>query len=208
MKSINVYRFNELTEKAQLKVWENSAIDFSDDYAGEYRETLHEFEKVFDIRVYDYRVGDSVYSPYFKYVRGNTAADAPAGDPIRVARYVWNNFAPGILKGKYYSTRGEWIDGKYSYKHRYSKIMLEMDNCPLTGFCADCVILQPVIDCLHYKKRFASYDALIKECLQAFFREWDAEIEYYNSFEHFQEWAFENDDEWYTENGEQIKGVA
>lgn len=208
MESINVYRFNELTEKAQLKVWENSVIDFSDDYAGEYRETLHEFEKVFDIRVYDYRVGDSVYSPYFKYVRGNTAADAPAGDPIRVARYVWNNFAPGILKGKYYSTRGEWIDGKYSYKHRHSKIMLEMDNCPLTGFCADCVILQPVIDCLHYKKRFASYDALMKESLQAFFREWDAEIEYCNSFEYFQEWALENDENWYTENGDLVKGAA
>jgi hypothetical protein len=208
MKSINVYKFNELTEKAQLKVWENSAIDFSDDYAGEYLKTLHAFEKAFDIRVYDYRVGDSAYSLYFKYVRGNTAADAPAGDPFRVARYVWNNFAPGILKGKYYSTPGKWIDGRYTYKHRHSKIILDMYDCPLTGCYTDGGILQPVIDCLHYKEKFSSYDELVNASLESFFATWQKDIEYCNSFEYFQEWALENDSEWYTENGEQIKGVA
>jgi len=208
MKTINVYRFDELSEEMQRQVWENSNINFSNDHLDEYLATLHAFEKVFDIRVYDWRVGDCVYSPYFKYVRGDIASDAPAGDPLRVARYVWNNFADDITKGKYYSTRGKWIDGKYTYKHRHSKIILDMEACPLTGWGYDCDILDPVIDCLHYKRMFSSYDELIRECLQAFFRAWDAEIEYCNSFEYFQEWALDNDENWYTENGERVKGAA
>lgn len=204
MKTINVYRFEELSEAMQRRTWTNSNIDFSDDYSDEYRETLHEFEKVFDIRIRDY----DVTAGYFRYTMNGRAADAPDGDSLRVARYVWNNFAPGIMKGKFYSTRGEWIDGKYSYKHRHSKIILEMDNCPLTGYGVDCDILQPVIDCLHYKKRFTSYDALMKECLQAFFHAWYAEMEYCSTFEYFQEWALANDENWYTENGDIVKGAA
>lgn len=207
MKTIKVYRFSELNEKAQHKAYDGEMIDFSDDYTGDYLATLHAFEKVFDISVYDYRVGNCVYSPYFRYVRGDIAGDAPAGDPIRVAKFVWNNFADDIMKGRFYSTRGEYVNGRYTYKHRHSKVFFEMDGCPLTGFAADCTILQPVIDCLHYKRLFDSFDEMINECLQAFFAEWDSEIEYCNSFEYFREWALENDESWYTESGEHVKGV-
>lgn len=208
MKTINVYKFEELNEKARCKVWENAGIDFSDDYASEYENVLHAFEKVFDIRVYDWRVGNCIYSPYFKYIHGDISGDSPAGDPLRVARFVWNKFAPDIMKGKFYSTPGKYVNGRYTYKHRHSKIIMEMDGCPLTGFCADYTILQPVIDCLHYKRKFNSFDEMINESLHAFFQEWDGEIEYCNSFEYFQEWALENDENFYTENGELVKGVA
>lgn len=204
MKTINLYKFDELTEQAQRNVFANSSIDFSDDYLGEYLATLHAFEKVFDIRVRDY----DAERGYFRYTMHGRAADAPEGDALRFARYMWNNYASYITKGKYYSTRIKWENGKPEYKQRRSRILVEMENCPLTGVCFDCDILDPVVKCLHYKEMFSSYDELIDACLHSFFRAWGNEIEYCNSFEYFQEWALENDDEWYTENGERVKGAA
>ena len=203
MKTINVYKFNELSDAAQYNVYANSNADFSDCYADEYRETLRMFEKTFDVRILDYSVDG--HSNSFRYAMIN---DAPDVEGVRLAKYVWNNYARYITKGKYYSTHGKTVNGRYTYKHRYSKIILETDNCPLTGVCYDCVILQPIIDCLHYKQLFSSYDELIEECLTAFFDAWEEEVCYNNSFEYFKEWAADNDDAWYTANGEPVKIAA
>lgn len=200
--TINIYRFSELSEKAQRRAWENGP-DFSGDYDDDFINTLDAFERIFDIDVWDYRVGDCIYSPHYKYTKAGAACDCPDGDPIRVAKYMWNNYAEYITKGKYYS-RGRWIDGQYQHKSRNSKATFELDNCPLTGCCYDMDILGPVLDCLHYKRFFNSIDDLFQECLTHFFRVWDAEKEYYGSIEHFAEMADCNDFE-FLETGDMWK---
>jgi hypothetical protein len=195
---INIYKFSELSEKAQRRAWETGP-DFSGDSDSDYRATLAAFEKIFDISVYRWDV--NYYNYDFAYVTAGAATDAPDGDPLRLARYIWNNYAEYITKGKYYSTPGRWINGKYEYKFRYSRATFEMDNCPLTGFCADMDILQPVIDCLHYKRFFDSFRNLIDACLTAFFRSWQANAEYHASFEYFAEMCEINEYE-FTETGE------
>lgn len=200
-----VYTWDELSDAAKRRAWETGP-DFSGDFSGDFRETLAAFEKYFDISVYDYRVGDSIYNPHFSYVTAGRADECPEGDALRVARFIWNNYADYISKGKYYSTPGRYDEnGKYTYKSRYSKITKQMDNCPLTGVCFDCDILQPVIDCLHYKRFFNSYNELMDACLSNFFRIWDAEIEYCQSFEYFAEIMECNDYE-FTENGDFFRG--
>lgn len=198
--TVKIYKFWELSEKAQRRAWE-AAPDLSSDYSSEYRETLKKFEDIFDISVYRWSVDDYRYS--FDYVTAGRATEAPEGDALRLARYIWNNYAEYILKGRYYSTRGHYIDGKYHYKYRYSNVTKRMDNCPLTGVCMDMDILQPVIDCLHYKRFFDSYEKLIDACLDSFFRAWRNEIEYCNSFEYFAEMCECNEWEFY-ETGEMI----
>ena len=208
MKTIttNIYLFHELSEQAQRKAWEKSSMDFSDDHGDEFRATLSTFERIFDIKVFTYDVGGMVFKPTFDYVTAGAGADAPTGDPLRLARYIWNNYADSILKGKYYSTRGKWINGKYHYTKRHSNIMKSFNDCPLTGVCFDYDILQPIVDCLHYKRFFNSYDELMHACLSEFFAVWDAEIEYSNSFEYFTENA-ENNEWYFTENGDYYKGA-
>ena len=208
MKTIitNLYTFDELSEKAQRKAWEKSSFDFSEDYAAEFRETLAAFENIFDIKVTHYEIGSMMYKPFFDYVTAGDATGAPTGDPIRLAKFVWNNYADYILKGKYYSTGGKWINGEYHNKKRHSNTLFSFFSCPLTGTCWDYDILQPVIDCLHYKRFFNSYDELIHACLSAFFAAWDSEIEHSCSFEYFADAADAN--EWYfTENGDYYKGA-
>ena len=198
--TITIYKFNELSETAQRRAWENGP-DFSDHHSDVYRATLAAFEKIFDIKVYSYSIGNCVYNPDFHYVLAGAAAEAPENRPIRLATYIWNNYAAQISKGRYYSTRGRWIDGKYHYKSRYSRITLEMDNCPLTGAIMDYDILQPILDCLHYKRFYNSIGDLFNDCLTAFFRAWDTEIEYCQSFEYFAEMCEINDYE-FLESGE------
>ena len=206
--SIDVYTFDELTDDAQRLAWENSGMDFSNDYSDEFCATLAAFEKIFDVKVYDYSVG-GYSAPRYRFVTAGAASDAeciPYGNAQRVARFVWNNYAEYISKGKYYSTRFKWIDGKAQYKTRRSKIFKSFDACPLTGVICDYAILQPVVDCLHYKRWFGSYKELIAACLENFFDAWAADIEYRQSMEYFAETAECN--EWYfTADGEFYKGA-
>lgn len=207
---IKTYYFDELSAAAKDKAWVNNGDLWDMWQSDEFSATLERFEKIFDVRVYDYRVGNGIYSPFIKFcthLGGADADDNLGGDPLRVARYVWNNYAEYITTGKYYSTRGEYIDGKYTYKSRHSRVITTMSDCPLTGFWVDQEILQPVLDCLSYRRFFNSYYELIKACLDAFINVWDAEIEYYNSFEYFAEWATENEIE-FLADGTQWRAAA
>lgn len=197
--TITIYTFDELSPAAQRRAWDNSP-DFSGDYDSDYITTLHAFEKIFDIDVYRYSV-DPFYNPSWAYVKAGAANNCPEGDALRLARYIWNNYAEYISKGKYY---GKLIQDGSKFRHvkRYSKATFEMDNCPLTGCVYDYDILQPVIDCLEYKRFFNSIDDLFNECLSSFFHAWQAEIEYCNSFEYFADQAQANGWEYY-ETGEQ-----
>jgi len=202
--TINIYTFDELTPEAQRRAWENGP-DLSGDDGGELRATLEAFERVFDIKVYRWNVNDYTYN--FDFVTAGAASDAPEGDALRLARYVWNNYADYITKGKFYCTRGRWEGGQYHYKTRYSKVFRERDNCPLTGVCWDYDILDPINKCLEYKEFFDTFDDLITACLDSFFRAWRADIEYRASLEYFQEAAAANEWEFYA-NGDFYRGEA
>lgn len=193
-----VYTFDELTEAAQRRAWESNVFNLSNDHGDEYRATLAAFESIFDIKVYRWSVNDWNYS--FDFVTAGRATEAPEGDALRLARYIWNNYADAIRKGKYY---GKLIRNGNECRHvkRYSRATFEMDNCPLTGVCYDYNILAPVLACLQYKEFFETFDDLITDCLDSFFRAWRDEIDYCNSFEYFAETAAAN--EWeFTENGD------
>lgn len=198
--TVKIYQFHELSEKAQRRAWENGP-DFSGDYDSEFRETLKRFEDIFDIKVYRWSM-DYCGTDY-AFVTAGRATEAPEGDALRLARYIWNNYAEYITRGKYYGKLVYRENQRPRHVKRYSKATFEMDNCPLTGFFADCDILQPVIDCLHYKRFFDSYDELIDACLDSFFDTWRADVEYHNSFEYFAEMCEINEYEFY-ETGEMI----
>lgn len=89
---------------------------------------------------------------------------------------------PHITKGKYYSI-GKYIDGKYNYKCRRSRVILGYeDNCPLTGMCYDYYLLKPIIDYYDtwctYPENFSLED-LIEKCYNNFFKAWHEEYEHW-----------------------------
>ena len=98
-RTVKIYKFSELSEKAQRRAWE-CGPDFSGDYNSDFRETLKKFENIFDISVYRWSVNDYDYD--FSYITTGRATEAPEGDALRLARYIWNNYAEYITRGKYY----------------------------------------------------------------------------------------------------------
>lgn len=200
--TVQTFYFNELSPDAQRRAWERDREIIQDGgYNAEFRATLAAFEKIFDIYS-SYSIDSCHYNFDFR-IDEYSHADEIA-DPLRLAAFVWNNYAPQIKKGKYYSiTRVK--GNQYTTKHRHSRVTFEMDNCPLTGVFCDSDILAPVLDCLTYKRAFDTFDDLITDCLNNFFETWRDALEYAESLEFYAEEAEAN--EWeYLSDGTKWRG--
>jgi len=192
MKQINIYSFEELSEKAKQTAHENYL--YKGDYFvydSELRATLNAFEKAFNVQ-FSFDGYDNAtirrYGYEYEYA-------GEIDDPQRVATFMYNNFGAGVEKGKCYSTFGKWIDGKYNFKSRYSRITKELDNCPLTGDGYDYDILKPFIDCIERREQFSSVDDVLLACVNNWIKAWNNEEEYCSSLEFFAGMAAAND--WY-----------
>lgn len=200
------YSIDELSNEAKESAYEKWSNTDRYYWAGDEAEaTLKEFCRLFDITLNRWEY--NAYSHSYRFsIQNNTLCDNEKElSGIRLATYVWNNYAEYISKGKYYSLwskteKNERFPTMGKLKSRHSKIMMEMDNCPLTGVCYDYYILQPIIDCLTYKKTFSNYEELIDECLHNFFSACVKECEYHESMEYFIEEAQANGYE-YDERG-------
>lgn len=153
-----------------------------DCYGSDYKASLEKFDTLMGTEACDYSVDYSGYD--FNYKINDMVICVNPIDCDKdiypnnlcgklLFRYINNNIMPYITKGKYYST-GKYIDGKYNYKCRRSRVMLEYkDNCPLTGMCYDFYLLKPIIDYYDtwctYPENFSLED-LIEKCYNSFSR--------------------------------------
>lgn len=193
--TVKIYQFSELSEKAQRRAWMNYAGNLGEcALNSEYRAALEAFCKAFDIVYIDYDINENAFT--FDFSLGFEPAYNM--DPLRFARFIWNQYAHQIQRGKYYGKISH--DGRHVY--RYSKATIEY-TCCFTGFCADLALTGPVWDCIHYKKEYTCFDQLIEDCLTAFFEEWRNDMEYETSFEYFEELCAANNWEFY-ETGELV----
>ena len=139
--TIKVYSFDELSKEVQDKIIERERWDVMDNAMEcsrmEFDDTLKEFERITDSRVTCYDVG------YCGYNFGRVCSDKLAFEGFDLEdlsgkllfRYISNEIMPYLIRGKYYSTCGKYDkNGKYTYKSRRSKVLMEsFDGCPLTG---------------------------------------------------------------------------
>lgn len=188
--NIKIYSFDELSEEAQRRAWMNHAKNLGEfGWNSEYLATLEAFEKAFDIEV-KYAIDENAY--YYEFQQN---AEPPEMDWLRFARYIWNQYAHQIQRGKYYGK----INKAGRHIFRYSKATVEY-TCNFTGFAADMTITGPVWDCIHYKRQYSNYEDLMHDCLIEFFEEWRADMEYETTIECFEEYCAANELE-FTEDG-------
>lgn len=198
MKTINItlYTFDELSEEVQKQIIEkerwNIMEQCMDAYSSDYRASLEKFDTLMGTEACDYSVDYCSYN--FDYKISDMAIYVNPIDCDKdiypedlcgklLFRYINNNIMPYITKGKYYATRGKYIDGKYKYKHRRSRVILKYDdNWSLTGTCYDFYLLKPIIDYYDtwctYSEKFSLED-LIGQCYNSFFKAWHEEYEYW-----------------------------
>lgn len=198
-KTIQIYTFDELSDKAKDKAYYKwlESIDYY--WHDENVNSLQAFCKVIGIsdRHIDYEYGHRDYIN----VRYDFDDNIMALRGHRLSKFLWNNYAHDFLKGKYYSTQGKYIDGKYCYKSRYSKIQKTWQDCPLTGYCVDYNILQPFFDFIDKPLKDWDITDVLNDCFESWLKTCSKDYEHCTSMEYFANEASENDYE-FLENGE------
>lgn len=192
---LQLYTFDELSGEVQKEIIERERWNIMEQcmivYGSDYRESLKAFEKLTNTRSYSWSVDYCNYSFRFNHI-DNPIFECPVDYDKDIYaedlygkllfRYINNNIIPHITQGQYYSTSGKCIDGKYTYKHRRSRVIKSLDDCPLTGMCYDYYLLEPIIK---YYKTWCSYPDnfsltnLIEQCYESFFKCWHEEYRYW-----------------------------
>lgn len=193
--TLQLYTFDELSDEVQKEIIERERWNIMEQcmegYGSDYVTSLRAFEKLTNTQSYSWSVNYSGYDFNFKCSYNpifecpvNCDNDIYAEDLCGklLFRYINNNIMPYITHGQYYSTSGECIDGKHTYKHRRSRVIKSLEDCPLTGMCYDYYLLEPIIK---YYKTWCSYPDyfsltdLIEQCYDSFFKCWHEEYEYW-----------------------------
>lgn len=194
--TLQLYNFDELSEEVQKEIIErerwNIMEQCMDAYSSDYRASLEAFEELTNTKANNWQVDycgyhvniSCVNEPIYEnpiYCDKDIYAESLCGKLL--FRYINNNIIPQLTKGKYYSTSGKYVDGRYTCRHRRSRVILEYDgNCPLTGMCYDYYLLKPLIDYYDswdkYPSTFSLED-LIEQCYDHFFNCWHEEYRYW-----------------------------
>jgi len=196
--TINVYTFDELTDEQKHLVFENWRAS-GHEYAGaeEWIDSLKGFAESTGIRIDNYQLSPYVHSfvtwtPDFDH-DGNLVDLCG----LRLRTWLINNWLPGFETGKYYSTRGQTINGKYSYKFKHSKCQFEI-GCPFTGVGHDFDLINPALDFIK-KPDGRNLTDVIDACFESFVKGYCADMEDQDSDEYITETIEANDYEFYSD---------
>tara|TARA_R100000008_G_C3576039_1_gene165338 strand:- start:953 stop:1540 length:588 start_codon:yes stop_codon:yes gene_type:complete len=188
-----ILKFSELSEEAKQKAHENyitkGMIDFDIE---ENRKSLNEFEKYFPIKIKDWEYGYRNFINWEMDYLDNEILELKGN---RLRTYLINNYMDGLEKPKtYYS--------KNYKKKRKSKIQKSID-CPFTGFYLDNEILQPIFNFIKNPDKYQDLESIMNDCLNEWISICNANIEYQESSEYFEEMVEANEYE-FLENGDLI----
>lgn len=212
---IKLYSFDELSESAKAKVCDKERerdynfgyLSQSDDAEERYN-TLNKFCEVFGIT---YRIDwDHQYrfiSWQFEDVdmNGYDWCDEDIKGKY-LLRYL-NRYYYKIRNRKWYHVSCKGDNNSISYKERYSKIQWIEQNCPFTGMCYDCDILEKIFEWYHNPDWNITLHDLFEDCFSYYMDLWEKEDDYRMSDEHIGEMISINwSDKLYYENGNEFEG--
>ena len=191
---LKIYSFAELSESAQqnaIESYRETEYGYGYNWQDEWLDSLNTFCELLNIDLGRYEIGPYSYS-YIDASYENYNFENEDLKGLRLRTWIINNWLPQLRKGKYYSSGNKWIDGKYHYKSRHSKIQFEYDNCSLTGFCGDNALIDPIIEFVN-KPDNRDLNGIISDCMWSFISEFNSDMEYQDSDEYIREIIEAND---------------
>ena len=193
MRKINLYYFNELGEDAKkvaIDSMRNKIAEVTincDSY--EYRNTLNEIEKIFEVKVYDWQVG---YPTYYNFKFKNLDEDAE-NEPRLLLRYLNNN----VLR--YIDNRKTYYSDDYKKKRKSKVIFNKYEYC-LTGSWCDSAVDDALSNIKQSILHKYSARDFVDSMLSNFFDQWKRDYEYASSDDNIEERIIDNEYE-FTESG-------
>ena len=186
-RTYTLYQITELSGEAKEKAYDEWL--YSRYYYGwtdENRKTLDTFCERFGIVCGNWRYDASHYS-YDYRSRQDDSIDGLCG--WRLATYLTNNHWSDLYIPKFY-----W-NGR---KGRKSRTLVDT-CCPLTGYYIDDCILDPIYKFLEFPTETVTFDNLMKDCLDSFFRACRDDMESTQTLEYFTEESNANDWEYLSD---------
>lgn len=206
---INIYDFNELSEKAKENAISNEDISFEYQLIyDEVNETIKQFNNVFGLK--------SGLHSWFDFRTDNIDDDILELKGLRLRTYLINNFYSQIYTNKYINHKGNLLPicpqqyhpmrryrlinegqnkGLYSISY-YSNLNISKD-CPLTGVCYDNIILEEIYNFIENYRNyqsadFTTFEDLMGYCFDNIKKCVEKEIEYRESREGIKEYLENN----------------
>lgn len=207
---VKLYSFDELSEGAKEKAIETARERDCGCYWDIVSEEIGALSDIARTMGADKKVDYefSTCSPsYIKFSFGYyVTCNACKLKDIRALKYIYNNFIAPFVKGKYYSTRGKYINGKYTYKHKHSKAIKEFSS--VSGLYIDFVVHDVYLKYINNIKNHVSFsvadfiedveEKLCKTILEA--------AKEYDSNEEWNERLLDDDREIYNSDGTIYRG--
>lgn len=203
---VNLYRFDELSDEAKENAIEKARERNCNWYWDMVSEEINALSDIAYTMGADKKVDYefSTCSPsHIEFSFGDIADDLK---DIRALKYIYNNFIAPFVKGKYYSTNGKYINGKYTYKKRYSKAIKEFSS--VSGLYIDFVVHDVYLEYINNIRNHVSFsvadfiedveDRLCTTILEA--------AEGYDSDEAWNERLLDDDREIYNSDGTIYRG--
>lgn len=173
-----VYKFDELSEQAKQtaieKIRDKYTYEYDYPWQEEGIESLKEFCHQLDLELYAWEYSTDAWAD----VRDSKIEDsilALSGNRLRT--YLVNNYDYLLHKRKVYESKS---------KKRVSRIKWIETDCPLTGYCFDCDILNVLMGFIK-KPDNKDFQDLIRDCVGAWSRAVRSECEYFGSDDYVRE---------------------
>lgn len=193
--TIEIFSFEELSDEAKENAIENYR-DQGHDYVWteEWLDSLEEFASRLSLTIQDWTIGPYSHS----YINWNhTYQPEPEVEEftgLRLRTWLINNYLDHFATGKYYS---KFIGDEH--RSRHSKIFIEYDNCPLTGYMGDNSLIQPILDFIK-EPDGSTLEDIVNSCMESFIAGYTADCEYQDSDEFIKEELIQTEQE-FIEDG-------
>lgn len=194
-----IFKIDELSEKAQRKAWEKSLEHFDMPWDDENQQSLIAFCERFPVDAKNWCYGDRAdITPVMNY--DEVHADMWWRDGLRLRTWLLNNHGHVLCAGKYINKTYGILPRHHRW--RRSKALIEESCCPLTSYCKDENLLDPIRAFIKVPDNRTLED-LLGECLWSWVNACQKDYEYQTSFECFLEDARAN--EWeFNKHGKMV----
>ena len=193
----NVYRFDELSDEAKEKALDDFRYNNVFAWQDEIIDTIKAIAKAMNCRASWYSYDGIAYDVSFD---SNAEEDIENLKGKRAYAYIFNNFLfPNRSMKTYWLNHMIHCDGRKNWS-RKSKLFFGWDDCPFTGYCADCCFIEAWREWVKDFNKNSTVGDFILMVANRLGDEWTSDNEYQMSDEYIKE-MFDINDYEFLEDG-------
>lgn len=208
--TIQAFEITELSERAKERAYSKWLEHHEYFWAAENKDSLKKFAEIFPVKIRDWSYGGRGEGVSYKFSERDEIEEMSGW---RLATYLWNNYRDTIYQRKYLQSfrrdnrifhpmvlqkvqKDRETGREYYWTTVTSNWRVDTQNCPLTGYCIDNSLLDPIWQFME-KPDNRTFKDLLDDCFDTWVKDCAEDAEYSSSMEMFiedcetNEWSFD-----------------